>query len=311
MKKYVIGADIGGQSVKLGLLDTSGNIIQTDSIKTIGGMGILSDINSAVDFILKDCGIDASDVKGIGFGIPGPVIGGQNVGVCVNIPDFDNFNLTEEFSKLSPLPVIATNDANAAALGEMWVGGGVGYKNMIFVTLGTGVGAGIIIDGRLINGAHGCAGELGHIKLNPDEPEVCGCGGRGCTEQYSAANGIVRTARRIMAQSDAPSVLRINENLTPKHIFDAAKDGDGTALETVEVFADCLGRALAAGACVCDPEIIVLGGGISKSGEFMLDFVKKAYKKYAYLETCKTEFALAKLGNDAGIYGAAKLALDM
>ena len=207
------------------------------------------------------------------------------------------------------LPVKAANDANVAAFGEMWQGGGKGYQNLVAVTLGTGVGGGIIVDGNIVIGANGAGGEIGHIHLEDNEEEVCGCKNKGCLEQYASATGIVRLARRRLAKDDTPSILREDE-LTAKAVFDAVKEQDALAIEVAEQFGDYLGKGLAAVAGVVNPEIFVIGGGVSKAGEVILDYVEPAFRKYAFVACKNTKFALATLGNDAGIYGAAGLILN-
>ena len=220
------------------------------------------------------------------------------------------FNIQEELSALLDMPVRAGNDANVAALGEAWKGGGNGCDNMIMATLGTGVGGGIIIDGRPVCGAHGAGGEIGHLVLNKDETEVCGCGKRGCVEQYCSATGVVRVAKRYLAAHDEESSLRNVENLTCKDVFDAGKDDDQVALAILDQVYEYLGRFLADICCVADPEIVVLGGGVSRAGQPLLDGARKYFDKYAFHACKETRFALASLGNDAGAYGAFKLVQD-
>ena len=206
------------------------------------------------------------------------------------------------------IPVKAANDANAAAFGEMWQGGGKGYTNMVAVTLGTGVGGGIIIDGNILTGASGGGGEIGHIHINDQETESCGCRKKGCLEQYASATGIVRLAKRRLEKDDTPSILREGA-VSAKTVFDAVKAGDRIAIEIAEEFGTYLGKGLANVANVVNPEIFVIGGGVSKAGEILLTFVEPAFQKYAFQACRNAKFALAELGNDAGIYGAAGLIL--
>ena len=228
---------------------------------------------------------------------------------CVNL-GWGVFNIHESLSSLTGLPVKAGNDANVAALGEAWKGGGDGCENMIMATLGTGVGGGIIINGRPVDGVHGAGGEIGHLVLEPKETEPCGCGKYGCVEQYCSATGVVRVAKRFMAAKDTESTLRGIENLTCKDVFDAGKAGDALALEILEQVYDYMGQFLANICCVADPEIVVLGGGVSKAGQPLLDGAKRYFDKYIFHASRGIRFALASLGNDAGAYGAFKLALD-
>ena len=310
--KYGFGVDLGGTTVKLAFFDREGNMIDKWEIPTVtadGGKQILPDIADAINGYLAQKGIDKSQVIGIGIGVPGPVDGKGVVNRCVNL-GWGVFNIHEALSELTGLPVKAGNDANVAALGEAWKGGGNGCENMIMATLGTGVGGGIIINGRPVDGVHGAGGEIGHLVLEPKETEPCGCGKYGCVEQYCSATGVVRVAKRFMAAKDTESTLRGIENLTCKDVFDAGKAGDVLALEILEQVYDYMGQFLANICCVADPEIVVLGGGVSKAGQPLLDGAKRYFDKYIFHASRGIRFALASLGNDAGAYGAFKLALD-
>ena len=310
--KYGFGVDLGGTTVKLAFFDREGNMLDKWEIPTVtadGGKQILPDIADAINSYLAEKGIDKSQVIGIGIGVPGPVDGKGTVNRCVNL-GWGVFNIHESLSSLTGLPVKAGNDANVAALGEAWKGGGDGCENMIMATLGTGVGGGIIINGRPVDGVHGAGGEIGHLVLEPKETEPCGCGKYGCVEQYCSATGVVRVAKRFMAAKDTESTLRGIENLTCKDVFDAGKAGDALALEILEQVYDYMGQFLANICCVADPEIVVLGGGVSKAGQPLLDGAKRYFDKYIFHASRGIRFALASLGNDAGAYGAFKLALD-
>ena len=310
--KYGFGVDLGGTTVKLAFFDETGALLHKWEIPTVtdgGGSRILPDIAAAILAYLKDKGLAKSQIIGIGIGVPGPVDGKGVVNRCVNL-GWGVFNIHDVLSDLTGLPVKAGNDANVAALGESWKGGGKGCRNMVMATLGTGVGGGIIIDGRPISGAHGAGGEIGHLVLNKYETEPCGCGKYGCVEQYCSATGVVRVAKRHMALSDRDSVLRGIEPLTCKDVFDAGKAGDPLALEILENVYDLMGQFLANVCCVADPEIVVLGGGVSKAGQPLLDGAKKYFDKYIFHASRDIGFALASLGNDAGTYGAFKLVLD-
>ena len=208
--------------------------------------------------------------------------------------------VNETMSKLTGFPAMAANDANVAALGEMWKGGGVGVSNMVLVTLGTGVGGGVIVEGKIVAGAFGAGGELGHMVMHPEETEQCGCGGYGHLEQYASATGIVRMAKKHMAENMVSSVLCEKENLTAKDIFDAAKEKDTLAEALVDELGLVLARALAHVAAVVDPEAFVIGGG---------DAIERHYNTGIMKALQNKEFRLATLGNDAGIYGCAKLVL--
>lgn len=311
MSKYAFGVDIGGTTVKLGLFDTEGKVLDKWEIPTVrdnNGTQILPDVAASIKAKMQEKGIATEDVAGVGIGAPGAVqADGYMGGGAVNI-GWEPFNLTETAEKELGLPVRSGNDANVAALGELWQGGGKGYQSLVAVTLGTGVGGGIIIDGRILTGATGAGGEIGHIHIEDDEPEECGCKGHGCLEQYASATGVVRLARRRLKKDDAPSTLRDGE-LSAKSVFDAVKAGDAVAIEIAEQFGEYLGKGLAAVANTVNPEVFVIGGGVSKAGEVLFQYVEPSFRKYAFPPCRGTKFALATLGNDAGIYGAAALVL--
>ena len=311
MEKYVFGVDIGGTTVKIGLFSVDGELLDKWEITTRtddGGAYILSDIAKSIDEKLEEKGIAKEEVKGIGMGVPGPVREDGTVIKCVNL-GWGIFNAAEELSGLTGLPVKAGNDANMAALGEYWQGGGKDYNNVVMVTLGTGVGGGIILDGKMIAGVNGAGGEIGHMTIDLDESDVCNCGKKGCLEQYASATGIVRLANRALQASDKPSKLREVKYISAKEIFDAAKNGDNLALDLVEEHGRRLGYALANIACVIDPEVFVIGGGVSRAGDILLDATKKYFQEFAFHACKTTQFELARLGNDAGMYGGAASAL--
>lgn len=307
MANYVFGVDIGGTTVKIGLFTVDGAMVDKWEITTRtdeGGKYILNDIAASVEAKLAEKEIDKKDVKGIGMGVPGPVKQDGTVLRCVNL-GWGIFNAAEELSGIIGLPVKAGNDANMAALGEMWQGGGKGYRNIVMVTLGTGVGGGIILDGKMLSGVNGAGGEIGHIQVNDDETEVCGCGRKGCLEQYTSATGIVRMANTMLNTTDRPSSLRSAQYVSAKAVFDAAKQGDELASEIVDKHGKCLGKSLAQIACVVDPEVFVIGGGVSKAGSIITETTEKYFQEYAFHACKKTKFTLATLGNDAGMYGGA------
>lgn len=313
MKKYAVGVDIGGTTVKLGIFNIDGSLISKFEIPTRkenGGKLILGDIAKALDDYFLKNDIDKSLIAGVGMGVPGPVKEDGVVVKCVNL-GWGIFNVEEELSKLLNLKVKAANDANIAALGEMWQGGGKGHQNVVMVTLGTGVGGGVIIDGKIISGNNGAAGEIGHIKVEKNESRTCGCGNKGCLEQYASATGIVNSAKEYLKNNSKSSVLRNLKEITSKDIFDVAKNNDEVALHLVEGFGEKLGTALAMISCVCDPEVFVIGGGVSKAGDLLINVINKYYKEAAFHASRETKFELAKLGNDAGIFGGAKLAQDI
>ena len=310
--KYGFGIDLGGTTVKLAFFNEAGTMLNKWEIPTVTanhGAQILPDIAASIHAHLQKVGVAGEDVLGVGIGVPGPVNAGGIVNMCVNL-GWGKFNIQDELGKLCGFPVKAGNDANVAALGEYWKGGGQGYQNMIFATLGTGVGGGIVQDGKLIHGVHGCGGEIGHMVINKRETLRCGCGKYGCVEQYCSATGVVRLAERHLAATEAPSVLRDTFPLTCKSVFDAANSGDTVAAEILEQVYDYLGEFLANLCAVLDPEAVVLGGGVSKAGMPLLDGARRYFDKYAFHGTKGVRFELASLGNDAGAYGAFKMALD-
>ena len=312
MSKFVFGVDIGGTTVKIGLFSIEGELLDKWEITTRtdeGGAYILSDIAESVKAKMQEKDITVDDVKGVGMGVPGPVKEDGTVIKCVNL-GWGIFNAAEELSKLLGLPVKAGNDANMAALGEMWQGGGKGHKNVVCVTLGTGVGGGIILNGKMLAGVNGAGGEIGHITIDPEETDACNCGKKGCLEQYASATGIVRMANKLLNESDKPSKLREVQYISAKEIFDQAKSGDELSLALVEELGRRLGFALANIACVVDPEIFVIGGGVSRAGAILIDTVKKYFQQYAFHACKNTEFEVAKLGNDAGMYGGACSVLE-
>lgn len=313
MKKYAFGVDIGGTTIKLGLFETKGNVIEMWEIPTRteeNGRFILSDISHAIEKKLQEKKIEKSDVEGIGMGVPGPVTSEGIVLKCVNL-GWGIFNVASEMKALTGLNTRLGNDANVAALGEMWQGGGKGYKNIVMVTLGTGVGGGVILHGKILDGINGAAGEIGHIPVCDDEEDFCGCGKKGCLEQYASANGIVRVTKRYLQENkEKKTALDQYKKLTSKIIFDEAKNKDEVALQMVDRTAMLLGKALATISCVVNPEAFVIGGGMAKAGDILLDAIEKYYKKYAFHISRDTVFKLAELSNDAGIYGAVKLVIE-
>ena len=310
MKKYGFGVDVGGTTCKIGFFENSGNMLDKWEIKTNTenhGASILDDIVASLESKLADAGISKDEVEGVGIGVPGPVKNDSVVCECVNL-GWGTFDVAETLSEKIGLPVKVGNDANVAALGEMWKGGGQGCQNGVMVTLGTGVGGGIIINGKIVTGSNGAGGEIGHIHVTDSVDKPCNCGNTGCLEQVASATGVVYLANKKLASCDTPSVLRDGE-VSAKRVFDAVKAGDAVAQEIAEEFGRYLGLACANIAGVVDPQVFVIGGGVSKAGKILFDYIEKYYKKYAFPSCKDAKFALATLGNDAGIYGAAKLML--
>lgn len=310
MSRYVFGVDVGGTTVKLGLFDVDGNLLDKWEIPTRtedNGSKILPDVADSIEKKIAEKGLDKAEIAGVGLGAPGPIDGEGVVHKAVNL-GWGVFSIKDTLSGLLKLPVMAGNDANVAALGEMWKGGGKGHKNLVAVTLGTGVGGGIIVEGKILTGSVGAGGEIGHIHVEDQETEACNCKNFGCLEQYTSATGIVRLAKRRLQQDDKASAIR-KENISAKTVFDAVKAGDEVATQVAKQFGEYLGKGLATIAGVLNPEIFVIGGGVSKAGEILFDYIIPPFKRTAFHGVQNAEFALATLGNDAGIYGAAKMVL--
>lgn len=312
MAKYVFGVDVGGTTVKMGLFGADGNIMDKWEIPTRtenAGKEILPDIAESIRAKMAEKEIPADDVAGVGVGVPGPVDGNGIVHTAVNL-GWGQFDLKKELTGLlGGMRVEGGNDANVAALGEMWKGGGQGHRNLVAVTLGTGVGGGIIINGEILTGSTGAGGEIGHIHVEDNETESCNCGNFGCLEEYASATGIVRLANRALQADGKDSILR-NGEVSAKAIFDAVKAGDELAVEVAKEFGEYLGKGLVVIAGIINPEIIVIGGGVSKAGEVLFDYIRPPFERTVFSGCKDTIFALATLGNDAGIYGAAKMVLD-
>jgi len=311
MAKYCFGIDVGGTTIKCGLFQTDGVMLDKWEIRTRveeSGRYILPDVAETILAKIAKKNLSKSDIAGVGIGVPGPVNEAGEVPEAVNI-HWGYVNVVKELGDLTGMTVRAANDANVAALGELWQGGGTGYQDMIMVTLGTGVGGGIILGGKIVAGAHGAGGEIGHAHVDDTMVEACNCGNHGCLEQFASATGIANLAKKILETSDAPSVIRGHRNISAKTVFDAVKEGDALAIQVAEQFGEYLGKALAVFSVVVDPEVIVIGGGVSNAGPILLDYVTGPFCKNTFPPCRDTKFALAKLGNDAGIYGAAKMVL--
>ena len=309
--KYGFGIDLGGTTVKLAYFDETGTMLDKWEIPTDiseNGKHILPDIAAAILAYIEEKKIPREALLGAGIGVPGAVNSQGIVAGCDNL-GWGHFSVKDALEPLLGMPVVAGNDATVAALGECWKGGGQGYKSMVLVTLGTGVGGGIILDGKPVHGSTGAGGEIGHMVLNRNETAVCGCGKKGCVEQYCSATGIARLTRLALAESDTPSSLRGMERIMAKDVFDAASAGDKLAQDVLEQVYAYMGEFIANICCVVNPEIIVFGGGVSRAGQPLLEGVKRHFARWGYHACQNTKFALATLGNDAGAYGAFKLVL--
>lgn len=289
------GVDVGGTTIKLGLFDGRGSLLCRGSILTDTsdhGANILPQIARWI----RRQDIPLNQISGVGLGVPGPVRRDGTVNRCVNL-GWGVVPVAEELSGLlDGVPVRVANDANAAALGECWQGAGREMDSLLLVTLGTGVGGGLVLHGDVLAGAHGSAGEIGHMTVNPDETRLCSCGKRGCLEQYASAGGIVRLAREagLLVES-------------AKEVSDLAVWGNERARAVLEKAGRLLGLALSYAACLVDVDGILLGGGVAAAGEWLLNPVRDAFAANVFHAASSTKLALASLGNDAGLYGAARL----
>lgn len=314
MKPYAFGVDIGGTTIKMGFFSSDGKFIDHWEIPTRtenNGEKVLPDIARAIKKKLKESALSLDDLEGVGVGVPGPVLSDGVVNKCVNL-GWDVVDVRRQLSSLlDGVSVEVGNDANVAALGEQWNGGGKGYANVVMVTLGTGVGGGIILNGKILAGANGAAGEIGHMKVRDNETAVCGCGKKGCLEQYGSATGVVRLAKLALAANPtAVTPLKDLDPLTAKDVFDNAKTGDEFSLSIVDIVGKMLGEAIAHITCVVDPDVVVIGGGVSKAGQILLDAVEKYYRPAAFHASRGIDFKLAVLGNEAGMYGAVRMVLN-
>ena len=311
MGKLCFGVDLGGTTVKMGLFTDGGLRLQDWEIPTRKeekGAYILDDIAASINEKIEKEALDTDDIIGVGIGVPGPVTPSGIVKGCVNI-GWGDTPVEESLKDKTGFNVKAGNDANVAALGELWQGGGKGNQSLVMVTLGTGVGGGIVLDGKIVTGTHGAAGEIGHMSVVYDETETCNCGKVGCLEQVASATGIVKEAKRFLSKDNAPSSLRDFKDFTAKDVFDEAKKGDVVALKTVDRLGEYLGIALGHISCIIDPDVFIIGGGVSRAGDFLIDAIQKHYVEKAYPQCKKTPIRLATLGNSAGIYGAARLVI--
>ena len=312
MKEYAFGIDLGGTTAKIGLFTTSGALLEKWEVATDtsnAGEHILENLAAAVLGKMKEKSIQPEQVEGVGIGVPGPVLDSSIVPiVCANLGGWCERNVSAQLSGLlDGLKVLVGNDANVAALGEIWMGAAKGAKNAVMVTLGTGVGGGVVVNGKVIDGVHGAGGEIGHITVNRHETAVCGCGKRGCLEQYSSATGVVRCMKKLLDENpDTPCVLRGTE-FAAKDVFDAARNGDALAAREVDEMSDTLGMALANIASTVDPEAFLVGGGVARAGDVLFAPLNKHFKEYAFKSCRETPIKQASLGNDAGIYGAVRL----
>ncbi len=313
MTQYVAGVDVGGTTIKMGLFPVGNKPIALWEVASPRGKGnaaLYETIRDALYEKLAELKLEKASLKAVGIGLPGPIREDGYVSKLVNLGMGPSYPAKELESRMG-IPCAATNDANAAALGEVYCGSAKGTKNAVLLTLGTGVGGGVIVNGKVLCGTHGVGGEIGHFVVNPDETETCNCGNKGCLEQYASATGIVRSAKRLLAHNTEESSLRKYENLTAKDVLDEAKKGDPIALDALDVFGRYLGMAIGHLVLTTDPEKIILGGGVSKAGQILIDTVWKYVYAFTHIAEEHGEIVLAELGNEAGVYGAASLAAEL
>ena len=312
MKEYAFGIDLGGTTAKVGLFTTAGDLLEKWEVPTDSsekGVRILPNLAAAILGKMEEKGLTPDQVEGVGIGVPGPVQKSSVVPiVCANLGGWGQQDVAANLSGLlNGMKVLVGNDANVAALGEIWMGAAKGCRSAVMVTLGTGVGGGVVVDGKVVEGAHGAGGEIGHITVNRHETATCGCGKRGCLEQYSSATGVVRCMKLLLEENpNTPCILR-GTDFAAKDVFDAARAGDALAAKEVDQMTDLLGLALASIAATTDPEVFLVGGGVSRAGDVLFQPLAAHYKEYAFKSCREIPIKQASLGNDAGIYGAVRL----
>ncbi|MCD8188890.1 MAG: ROK family glucokinase [Clostridiales bacterium] len=315
MLPYVFGVDIGGTAIKLGAFRTDGTLLEKWQIPTRtedGGKNVLPDALDALRGWMARNQIGWEQVEGVGMGVPGPVKIDGTVSGCINL-NWGELHLPAILHELEPAisKFRVTNDVNAATVGELWKGAASDNLSAVMVTLGTGIGCGIVADGRVMSGSEGAAGEIGHFCVDREATVPCKCGKYGCLEQYCSATGLLRCAKlALFQQASRPSSLREKKRLSAKDVCDAAREGDALALELLDELGEKLGWALTAMASTVNPEVFIIGGGLSKAGDILLQPIERSFQKYAFHAFQDTAFVLAELGNDAGIYGCAKMVLD-
>lgn len=313
--KYAIGIDVGGTTVKYGLFQENGKCIDRRAHPTAADAGyenLIDDLAVEIPNLYKAYQLNPNQIIGIGIGLPGPIVNESTISVGVNIALGRELNVAKALTKKINLPVVVANDANVAALGEQWQGAGSKYDSLVMFTLGTGVGGGIIINGKILSGTNGSAGELGHMPiLELPIERTCGCGSKSCLELISSATGIKAQVKELLEATDEPSTLRhYNGHYDARAVFLAARNEDELSMRIVENTSYYLGKACALIAAAVDPELFVIGGGVSNAGDLLLEPTRAHYRKLVFSPMRDTPIIKAQLGNNAGIYGAAKLALD-
>ncbi|AYB40014.1 ROK family glucokinase [Brevibacillus laterosporus] len=312
-KRMIVGVDIGGTTIKIALLDPNGKIITKTQIPTPvpeGEDAIIQQMTSTIDQLMAEQGFTKEEAYGIGIGVPGPVDTDTGfVYEAVNLGLKDTA-LKAKTEALTGLPTYVENDANAAALGEMWCGAGQGTDNLVAITLGTGIGGGIIIDGKIVHGVKGVGGEIGHVTVNPDGP-LCNCGKKGCMERYGSATAIILGIEKAAKEGRSTYLakqLTEKGSLTAKDAFDAAAEGDIAAQEVIDQAAFYTGFGLSHIANLLNPAKIVIGGGVSAAGDVLFRLIRKSFDSYTWkIAADSCEILPATLGNDAGVIGASWL----
>ena len=309
MKDLIMGIDVGGTTIKIGLIKDQGEILKQWSIatnKANQGSRIVPDIIESIQAQLKSMAIDHTTIRGIGMGSPGAV--DRNMGT---VSGAYNLNWENTFG----LPFYLDNDANVAALGEKWQGSGDNLANVVFITLGTGVGGGIVVHNDLVTGTHGCAGEIGHLHVTDNPVFQCTCGNQGCLESVASATGMLHLSKDLAQKFSEKSALKkkiLSEStLTVKEVFDEARQQEPLALLILNTFSAYIGLACSHIANILDPDRIIIGGGIAAAGELLLSAINENYERHVFPKAKDKEvLTLATLGNDAGILGAAYLVLS-
>ncbi|MFA6990060.1 MAG: ROK family protein [Candidatus Gastranaerophilaceae bacterium] len=313
-KKFRIGVDIGGTNVKIALVDLKGHIVYSNSVPTRAEMGYaytIENIKTTIKECLKETKNPIENIIGIGFGLPGQIDSKKGiVKLLPNIPGWVNVPLAEMIEKEFSVPVKIDNDVRVATLGELNFGAGKGCQNLICITVGTGVGAGLVVNGQIVRGASMAAGEIGHLIVEKNNGEICGCGNTGCLEAYASGPSIVKMAYDYImgGKSTKFKELAVNGPITPYMVYEAAKLGDAVAKRIFLIVGESLGTALASVVNLLNPEKIIIGGGVGQAGDLLFDSIRETIDKRALSVSAEAvEIVPAELGESAGVIGASLL----